>query len=303
MKNFIRKNKGLFSLSIVLILLFIGLIFLGLNYQRKHALNSNKENLQILANEKAAQVNTFLESQKEKLLILNSMDVFKEVALYPNDSSKVEAAKNMINNLKGTTPGITVSTTEEIVIVGDIDVPGTDYSGQPYSLLKEKRIVFERYYCPQRKKDYYAVVGPIYDGLETNKIIGTIAFDIKLDKISVLMEETLDSKTKEVYLIDETGLLLSGSKYISDGNKDGVLIQEVKSDGAKACLEDLKKYQKDGAVKEHEEKITEYLNYMGDKVFGMHVYVSTIMGCVIAEESTDEVAGFSLINNIKNLIY
>ncbi|MCX6795877.1 MAG: cache domain-containing protein, partial [Candidatus Falkowbacteria bacterium] len=143
----------------------------------------------------------------------------------------------------------------------------------------------------QRKKDYFGVIGPIYDGTKKNKVIGVIGFDIELEKISALMKGSSEGKTKEVYLIDKTGLLLSRSAYIDKDNKGGVLIQEVKNEESDACLEDLKKYQKDGVIEKHEEKILSYLNYMGNEVFGAHAYVPQIMGCVIAEESTKEVLG------------
>ena len=165
----------------------------------------------------------------------------------------------------------------------------------------QSEIVFTRYYDLQRKKDYYAVGGPIYDRIEKDKVIGAIAFDLELDKVSILMKEVLESKTGEVYLIDENGLLLSGSEYIGEGNKDGVLIQEVKSEGAKECLEDLEKYRGDGFVEEHEEEVISYTNYMGNEVFGAHAYVPSIMGCVIAEESADEITEFSLTGYVINI--
>ena len=99
MKSFLRKNKLALWLGIVFILLFVGFMVLMSCIQRQMLIDVHKESLQILANEKAAQVNMFLEFQKEKLSIIASMDVFKEAAMYPNDSSKVEAAKNMQEEL------------------------------------------------------------------------------------------------------------------------------------------------------------------------------------------------------------
>ena len=95
---------------------------------------------------------------------------------------------------------------------------------------------------------------------------------------------------------------MSGSKYIGASNKNGVLIQEVKSEGAKECLEDLEKYRGDGFVEEHEEEVISYTNYMGNEVFGAHAYVPSIMGCVIAEKSADEITKFSMIDYIKNIL-
>jgi hypothetical protein len=88
---------------------------------------------------------------------------------------------------------------------------------------------------------------------------------------------------------------LSGSEYIGKGNKNGILIQEIKSEGAKACLNDLNKYRGDGFVEEPEEEIIKYKNYMGDEVYGTHAHIPTIMGCVIAEKSADEIESVSFI--------
>jgi len=284
MKPFVIKHKR--GLLLGLILLFVVLFFMLINYYNAQVTDSTKESLQLLANEKAEQVNLFLESKKEELLLLGSMDVFKDVIVYPNDSSKIGVARDRINELKGIIPGISILTKDGIVLIGDVDLPGTDYSGQPYFSLTEKKIVFERYYDPLRKGDYYAIVGPVYDDLEKNKIIGTIAFDIELEKINEIMVENQEETGGEVYLIDSTGLLLSASKFVDQNNTKGVLIQTITSEGAEECLEDLEDYGRDGYIEEHEEEIPRYLNYMGNEVYGAHAYLPVIGVCVIAESAS-----------------
>jgi C4-dicarboxylate-specific signal transduction histidine kinase len=291
MKIILQKKKLALWFGAVFVIISIGCIVLMFHVQRQNFSNTYKEDLQALANEKALLVNTFLESQKEKLEIIASMNVFKEALLYPNDPAKIAIAKNRINELKSIIPGISILTNKGITVIGEVDLPGTDYGQHPYFLAKRRDITFAMYYDPLRKDDYYAIIGPVYGGADRSKIIGRIAFDIELEKISALMKKTPVSKTNEVYLIDETGLLLSDSNYINNDNKNGVLIQEIKSDGAKACLADLKKYKKDGAIEEHKDKVGQYINYMGDEVFGAIAHVPSIMGCVIAEESAKKVLG------------
>jgi C4-dicarboxylate-specific signal transduction histidine kinase len=277
-------------------MVFSGTIVVVAQLIRESQNEIRHERLQSVANDKALVVNTFLESQKEKLSVIASMDVFKEAILYPDDKEKIETAYKRIQELKNIIPGISVLTNGAIVVIAENDLPGTDYSGQPYFALKEKKIVFEQYYDPLRKKEFYAVVGPVYDSKEPNNIIGEIAFDIELNQISVLLKESVDSGTDEVYLIDRNGLLLSGSEYIGKGNKNGVLIQEVKSTEAKECLEDLKEYGGHEEVEEHEEEEpAPYLNYMGDEVIGAHGYAPLIMGCVIAEERIDSLRGLGAL--------
>jgi hypothetical protein len=301
------KKPALCIGAVFIIVLFIGTTVLMYLTQKQMFIDAQKENLQILADEKAGQIENFLESQKEKLEIISSVGVFKEVVKDPKNPIKIEAAKNRLNELKEFYSGIGVLTKEGIIVVAEKNPAGTDYGSlSVFPADNKSGIVFVRYYDPSRKNDYYAVGGPIYDRIEKDKVIGAIAFDVELDKISALMKETMGNESTEVYLIDETGLLLSGSKYIDGGNKNGVLIQEVKSDGAKVCLEDLKKYghKENGQLEyvgDHEEKVIQYTNYMGNEVYGAHAYASTLGGCVIAEKSADEILKFSIVDYIKNL--
>jgi C4-dicarboxylate-specific signal transduction histidine kinase len=291
MKIILQKKKLVLWLCVVFILLFTGFVVLLFYTQKRMLINSHNESLQILANEKALLANTFLESQKEKLEIIASMNVFKQAVLYPNDPAIIATAKDRINEIKDKVPRIAIFTSEGIMFIAESGPVPIDYSAIPYFVSKDKKIILMSYYDKFQKRDYYSVLGPIYDSIVKNKVIGAIAFDVELDKISALMKETIENKNKEVYLINGTGLLLSSSEYIGINNKNGVLIQEVKSNGAKDCLEDLKKYKKDGAIEEHKDKVGQYINYMGDEVFGAIAHVPSIMGCVIAEESAKEVLG------------
>jgi hypothetical protein len=301
MKNFLRKNKLVLWLCIIIIIITSIMACLFVAYQRQTAIKNAGEDLQLLANEKAVQVNMFFEFQKEKLSIIASMNVFKEAVLYPNDSAKIVTAKNRIDELKSIVSRIAIFTNAGLMFIAESGPVPMDYSALPYFVSQNKHIIFMRYYDPFQKKDYYSVLGPIYDSIEKDKVIGAIAFDVELDKISALMKETLESETNEVYLINETGLLLSGSEYIGQGNKKGVLIQEVKSEEAQECLADLKKYGGEGEVAEHEEgESSQYLDYMGNEVYGAHAYVPAIGGCVIAEISAAEVMSFSILDYIKN---
>lgn len=301
MKNQTVKSRVILLICLVFLILFVGLAFFSLNIQKQELITVHKERLQTLADEKALQVNAFLESQKEKQRIIASMDVFREAALYPNDTAKIAAANKMMEELNSTIQRMAIFTNDGLMFIAESGPVPIDYSALPYFISKDKNSIFMRYYDPYQKKDYYSILGPIYDTTEKKNIIGAIAFNIELETLSSLMKETSDiGKNDEIYLIDETGLLLSSSEYIGKGSRNGILIQDIKSEGAKECLEELEKYKKDGAIEKHDEEIPEYINYMGNEVFGAHAYVPAIMGCVIAEESTDEIKKFSLTGYVIN---
>ena len=294
------KNKGVLLLIIIFILLFIFLICLGLNVLKQQAIDINKKNLQILANEKAMQVNMFLDSLKEKFNIISTGLVFEEVVKDPDNPVKIELAKKRINELKHVIPRIAVFTKAGVMFIAESGPVPKDYSAIPYFSSKDKEIIFMRYYDEYQKRDYYSILGPIYDSIEKDKVIGSIAFDVELDKISNITKESFDwGENIEVYLIDETGLLLSNSKYIGDNNKNGILIQEIKSEGAKNCLEWLEKHHNGETIEKHEDEIMRYKNYMGDEVYGVHAYIPAIEGCVIAEKGVDAIESFSLITMLE----
>ncbi len=296
------KKKLAFCFSIAIITIFAALIVCMILAQRDLLVESRKQSLQIYANEKAFLVNSFLENQKEKLATIAALDDFQEVALNPNDSIKIEAAKRKILELKRVLPGIAVLTKEGIIIVSETNPAGTDYSFLPQFPVTDSSVVtFVRYYDQVKKRDFYAIGGPLHDPADSSKVIGVITFDVALDNVGDLMTAAEAGDTNEVYLIDSTGLLLSKSAYVGKNDKSGVLLQEVTSDGAKACLEDLKKYGEDTFIEKHEEIVPRYLNYMGTDVFGAHAYVPEIMGCVLAEESVEEVSKVSMFSYIKDI--
>jgi hypothetical protein len=301
-KNSLQK-KLLHYVVLVLTLFLIGIMYYMGLFQKQLLIQNHKESLQLLANEKASQVSIYLDSQKEKYQILASMNVFREAVKYPSDSTKTKEAIKRIDELKKIYPGMVLLTNEGIIVVAQNNPAGTNYSGvSGFPANDESTFHFMRYYDQVRKKDYFGAMGPIYDRVDTTKVIGIIGYDIELEKVSKIMEETLDSETNETYLIDETGLLLSHSEYVGKDNKNGVLIQEVESDGAIDCLEDLEDYFKEGYIEEHEEVIgDQYKNYMGDDVFGAHAYVPSIKSCVITEKSVDEVLGKSMEDYLLNL--
>ena len=101
-------NKSTFWIGTIFVFIFLTLITVVAYNQRQMFINSHKESLQILASEKASQINTFLEAEKDKLLLISSISEFKNAASYPNDPTKREIAKKRINELKDIIPGISI---------------------------------------------------------------------------------------------------------------------------------------------------------------------------------------------------
>lgn len=289
-------DRSSFKLSVLFVVVFLSFVLIVSNNQRKMFINSHKENLQILANEKSELVDIYFKSEEVNLSVVAAMSDFVNVLQYPDDAVMVEIAKKRINELSRIIPNISIMNSAGKVIVGDIDLPGTDYSSHPYFLAKREDIAFTRYHDPRRNKDYYAVIGPIYNFSKT-KIIGRAAYDISTDIInSLLINKEKDTDHNHIiYFVDGQGLLLGSSDYSKSKEKTS-LGQIVQTDAVKKCLSDLEEYKKDGKVQEHIEDILQYKNYKGENVFGAHDFVSRVDGCVIAEESADIVLQFSIID-------
>ena len=279
-----NPKKSVMLLSVFMALLFIVSFFLILNLQYGPVfIDQSQEKLQMLATEKGLQVNNFLEFKVDELNILRSIRVLKEAFISPTDEVKLKAAVGRINDIKATVPGISLLTPEGIVIVGDIDLPGTNYSAHPYFQNRVWNVSFARYYDPLRKGDYFAVIGPVYDQNNASTLLGLLAFDVPLEDISSMFEGGNRGKTGEIYIIDKEGMLLSASRFVGQGNRNGVLLQGVDSEGAAQCLNDTS-----AQSETHEEGVTPYKDYLGHTVIGAHAYVPELNGCVIAEIDYDE---------------
>lgn len=286
--------------GIILVLIFIVFLLAMAYTQRLMFITAHKDNLMTLAESKANQINTFLKSQKEKLSIIASIKDFKNALLISNDPSIIDQAKKRINDLKNIIPGISVMNSKGIVVIGDIDQPGTDYGFHPYFLGNRTDTTFTKYYDEFRKNNYFAVIGPVYDD-SNNIIIGRIAFDLELDQINNLMNESLEDNTS-IHLIDPDGFILGGSGYVRTENNKELLSQINLDDGAKFCLDHLKKYGgENGMVEKHEKDIIQYVNYKNIKVFGSHAYAPNISGCIIAEQNEDHVLKYSMLDYIQNV--
>ena len=289
--EFIKKHNTKIKVMILscICLLLLCFVFSILTCQRQSRIKSQKELLQTLADNRVIQVESFLNQQKGKQELLASMNVFREAILNFDEPAKVEAAKNRINEIKDSIEGVGVFNKEGILVAGETNPSGTDYSAMPFFPVRDEfETRFILYYDLHRKEDYYGIIGPIYDS--EGIIIGLVGFDIKLNELNRIIQDSQRGNALEIYLINADGLLLSESEYIGINNKKGVLIQEIKSDGALECLNQLK--QQNNFGEPYKTEVIKYRNYLGTEVYGAFARIPKINGCVLAEKSADEIDYF-----------
>jgi len=123
--------------GVVFIILSIGTTILMSLIQRQLLLDFYKQGLQILADEKAAQVNNFLEFQKEKQKIITTMNVFKEALKDPNNKTKIELVREEI---KEKTRQIFENFSANCQPFRIVNVGGNDAQGKP--------VMSEQYFTP-----------------------------------------------------------------------------------------------------------------------------------------------------------
>ena len=90
MKNFVKIKKLVLWIFVIFILLLVGSMAVMAKAQQQILINTNKISLQILASEKAAQVNNFLESQKEK----SKLTKLERYGISSYNNSEQSASKN-----------------------------------------------------------------------------------------------------------------------------------------------------------------------------------------------------------------
>jgi hypothetical protein len=299
MKTRRQKQKLLIGgLLIALVLIIAAGSSLAVHIQRYSKTEIYKTELRELTEQKAEQINQFLESRAAELNILMSIDEFAEALKDPADAAKLAQAKDKINELKDIIPGIRLLTNEGTVIVADINLTGTDYSAHPYFSVEERTVSFERYYDPLRKQDYYAAFSPFYDQQADETIIGVIAIDVPLEKLNGILVTDDKDMSRELYLVNKDGVIITDSIF---GYTP--FAQDADAGIVAACFACMQEDQEAGDIVEHEAAVSEYVDYRGAVVLGTHACAPVINACLIGEINKAEVISLSDGNSIFNSIY
>ena len=97
MIELLKKQKWRIVRYISMIIIVSCFFIILIAYQKDSQMAIEKESLQLLANEKANQISVFFDAQKDKVSILQSMDVFKDAVKSPNDNLKIQLAREKQN--------------------------------------------------------------------------------------------------------------------------------------------------------------------------------------------------------------
>ncbi|MCW8965244.1 MAG: hypothetical protein OQK82_00945 [Candidatus Pacearchaeota archaeon] len=136
-----------------------------------------------------------------------------------------------------------------------------------------------------------SIMAPIY---EENTLLGYACIIEDMNKIFKMAEDikTL-GKTGESYLIDVEETLISPLR-----NKNlNIMIQSIKTNNTESCIRDIRIWENNEHILEHQEEFSIYKNYKGEDVFGTHSYIPKLSWCIISEINKSE----TIESQIKNL--
>ncbi len=282
--------------KIIIYLLFIGFMFIGsfggIIFYYNTSVNvlqeQTNEYFDAIAHSRAHHIETFLEEQKEKILIISELGLIEEsleFGLFDELDDELDEIimsnddflEIFILNEEGV---IMASTSKEFV--------GDDKSDDLYFIsAKEKAYIKDFYYSETIKKKLITISAPIIHD-EENKFIGVLVIRIETEKINeIITDRTGLGETGEVYLINKEGYMVSPARFLPE--EETFLKQKVDTENAIECLQDLKAGTRE--KEDEKEDLFIFENYHGEKVIGVDIPIHETQWCLLAEINEREAIG------------
>ncbi len=287
---------------ILLVIFFIAALLgsiAGTSYYYIKSVDSMEEqvynHLKTAAYSRAYHVESFLEEQKEKVLIIADKDILEESL----DKANPKLSENDLNHLileleeilkinEDDFEEIFILNSEVIVLAStDSRHIGIDES-QDIELLKEsKAYISEVHYSDILNRPVIDVSAKIIDD-ETGDFIGAVVAVFSLGDLSeVTLKRNGLGETGEVYLIDKDGYMITPSRFL----ENQLLVQKVDSINSRDCFMEVKDLKWQTGEHIGHEAIVAFLDYRGEKVLGTHVYIPEVNWCLLAEMDEAEILG------------
>lgn len=311
------NKKKSFNIKLIFVLVSIILVlgYLGFFFFSSPDLTNVQDNLYITSENKANFLIEFLESKQEKVRISTTKNSFIDYMKNPQISA-LDSIRGELRNIAGDTflemfladsNGKILASTYEERIGEDISI-SEQYTelheklGISYLELMKKEDVLLPEYDSVLGEDVLIISEPVKDKISLD-LIGILGVRLRLEDIQELFEEETSSwNTKETYVIDENGILLTPSIFLKGENK-GVLTQFIDTENSEECLEDLEEKGEGAFEREKEEKEEEggdlrvFENYNGEKTIGTDFPIPQLEWCILSEVGYSEVAGEKSIIN------
>ncbi len=262
--------------------------------------------LNTAAESRARHIETFLEEQKEKAIVIADTDSYEDFLFSEvRDKSDVKGViEELTEILEANDDFIELFLLDkEGIVIASTNEEHIGKSDQTYAFKVEeeeetaKAKISGVHYSAFTKKNVLDVSASVVK--DNFGFVGTLVMETKLEELAeITTDRTGLGESGEIYIINKDGLLITPSRFL--GGNAGVLTQKVDTGNSEECLEDIKEYSdpESEKVEKHIEKIVFYADYRGENVLGTHAYVGN-KWCVLAEIDESEVLGAPRIELLK----
>ncbi len=243
--------------------------------------------LESVAQSRGSHINTLLENFKGETKMISTGNVFREIADESIDYDKRIVSLNKRINL-------IIASNEDIeriraldkngkIIASSHDEEGLDKSNSDIFLNGKEGIYIEELHVSNFTGNFVlSIAHPIF--LE-NEFAGVLIVNFHNQKLNeIVLDKTGLSETGETYLVNDEGYAISPLLFV----EGAILEWKVDSINSRNCF--LHEHEPEIGCQEHG-AVQIFLNYRGEKVIGVHIYIPEMKWCLLAEISEEEVLG------------
>ncbi|MDG6218760.1 MAG: histidine kinase N-terminal 7TM domain-containing protein [Candidatus Thermoplasmatota archaeon] len=297
-------QKKIVTMFFVLLFCMIFFTLSSVNYFSRNAVaESTSDNLNTIAHSKANHIDTIINRDMERLILISSRTQLHIRLERFNDNSN-EEDKNFIKNILYdanqsiddykdifiiNTSGKGIVSTNPIYI-------NISYSNQEYYIKGKTENGFFLILDDDIPKIY--ISGPL---ILNETVLGIIVVISNPDTLfNTLSDSPGLGETGESYLVNESGFVLSPLRdYNYSYNMDHIILRK------KIDTENYHNYMLQATYSDEElgkkhGQIKIFENYRGEKVLGTHVYISEMNWGLLVE--IDEQEAFYAVNNMQNIV-
>ena len=257
---------------------------------------SISEHLETAVSSRSHHIDTFLKAEKEKVKMMSSSFIFKNIFDKDNSNYNVniknacERVNKIAENDKTIYELFILDKEGKIVCSSDKENIGLDKSNDDYFIKgKEEIYIKDAYYSETTKKESLAISSPIVN--QTGEHLGIMVARIDMMSLKeILLDKTGLGETGEIYIINKEGYAITPLQ----SSEDTFLKLKVESENAQNCLTMLNPSEGEVTTNEehqhtgHKASIV-FQDYRGTSVLGSHHPSHILNWCVLAEIDEAEV--------------
>ncbi|MCK5268312.1 MAG: PAS domain S-box protein, partial [Spirochaetes bacterium] len=282
-----KISLSFFVTVLILVIVTISVVYVETKDFLQDAISAH---LITTAESRVRHVETFLETQKDRIIQLSQSIVIRGfLSADKRDAAYKKHYNNTIKRLQGTEKIFkdvdeifVLDVNGKIVASSNEREIGLDRSGNAYFLGgKLDSYIKDIYLSKATDEKSFAVSAPIMDE-KTGNLLGVVVARIGLDLLEKITTDNAGlGKTGEIFLVNQYGYVITPLRFI----KETFLIRKIDSEDMKKALSHIKR----NSDKPFAHYPFLYKDYRGVRVFGMHQHIAGIKGVLFAKIDEKEV--------------